>query len=451
MGWTIPRTWISGEVVTKALLDEQVRDNLAFLKINIALETPSGLTINAGEITKTQAHHAIAPEAGIADNLDTINSGLNGDILFLRAVAGNTITLRTGIDNIINPGGSNVAITDSLYAVLIYNGTNWIIIGGSSVADLAAHIIADDHTQYALVDGTRKFTGDVTIEKAATASLIVKATGVGADVWIKADSKDDTAFMLYEDGTFKGYLKWDAGLAKLELYSAGDIVFDIAGDIDANSNKIKNLAVPAANGDAIRATAKITEVLLESATDLKHTQGTDTALGAVGTKNPPIDADKAIYRDSTASDALVTSTWTQVKAFLKTYFDTLYNLYVHPNHSGDVTSVADGATAIASKAVTLAKMDDMATASLIYRKTAGAGAPEVNTVATLKTDLDVLPNALLTERGSIIFRNATVPAELLHGTDGQVLTTKGDGADPIWATASATDPMALIWAIVFGG
>src|SRR3990167_10787964 len=55
-----------------------------------------------------------------------------------------------------------------------------------------------------------------------------------------------------------------------------------------------------------------------------HAAGGDVALGALGTKNPPIDADKAIYRDSTASDGLVTSTWTQVKAFLKTYFDTLY-------------------------------------------------------------------------------------------------------------------------------
>jgi hypothetical protein len=63
------------------------------------------------------------------------------------------------------------------------------------------------------------------------------------------------------------------------------------------------------------------------------------------------------------------------------------NAYVHPNHSGDVTSVADGAQTIATKAVTLAKMADMATASLIYRKTAGDGAPEVNTLATLKTDL----------------------------------------------------------------
>lgn len=55
--------------------------------------------------------------------------------------------------------------------------------------------------------------------------------------------------------------------------------------------------------------------------------------------------------------------------------------------TGDVTFAASGASTIANKAVTLAKMDDMATASLIYRKTAGSGAPEVNTLATLKTDL----------------------------------------------------------------
>jgi hypothetical protein len=64
----------------------------------------------------------------------------------------------------------------------------------------------------------------------------------------------------------------------------------------------------------------------QDAISKKHTQGTDTALGAVGTKNPPIDADKALYRDSAASDALKTSTWTQIKAFLKTYFDTIYRL-----------------------------------------------------------------------------------------------------------------------------
>ena len=66
--------------------------------------------------------------------------------------------------------------------------------------------------------------------------------------------------------------------------------------------------------------------------------------------------------------------------------NSLYSgLVSNATHTGEVT----GATAltITAGAVTLAKMADMATSSLIYRKTAGTGAPEVNTLATLKTDL----------------------------------------------------------------
>jgi len=55
---------------------------------------------------------------------------------------------------------------------------------------------------------------------------------------------------------------------------------------------------------------------------------------------------------------------------------------------GDITVSSSGtAMTIDAGTVTLAKMANMATASLIYRKTAGSGAPEVNTLATLKTDL----------------------------------------------------------------
>ena len=57
--------------------------------------------------------------------------------------------------------------------------------------------------------------------------------------------------------------------------------------------------------------------------------------------------------------------------------------------TGDVTGSGTGsfAATIANAAVTLAKMANMATASVFYRKTAGSGAPEVQTLATLKTDL----------------------------------------------------------------
>jgi hypothetical protein len=57
--------------------------------------------------------------------------------------------------------------------------------------------------------------------------------------------------------------------------------------------------------------------------------------------------------------------------------------------SGDVSGSGTGAitTAIGAGKVTLAMQADMATASVVYRKTAGSGAPEVQTLATLKTDL----------------------------------------------------------------
>lgn len=57
---------------------------------------------------------------------------------------------------------------------------------------------------------------------------------------------------------------------------------------------------------------------------------------------------------------------------------------------GDITVSGSGATwTIDNSTITLAKMADMATASVIYRKTAGTGAPEVNTITTLKTDMSL--------------------------------------------------------------
>ena len=57
------------------------------------------------------------------------------------------------------------------------------------------------------------------------------------------------------------------------------------------------------------------------------------------------------------------------------------NAYVHPNHTGDVTSSGGGATTIANNAVTNAKLADMVTARIKGRVTAGTGDPEDLTYA----------------------------------------------------------------------
>lgn len=107
----------------------------------------------------------------------------------------------------------------------------------------------------------------------------------------------------------------------LRLADTGSLVGDVVGPAGAVDSNIAEF--DGVTGKKIK-DGGLSHANVSDAITKKHTQNTDTGLGAVGTKNPPIDADKALYRDSAAADVLVTSTWAQVKAFLKTYFDTIY-------------------------------------------------------------------------------------------------------------------------------
>lgn len=93
--------------------------------------------------------------------------------------------------------------------------------------------------------------------------------------------------------------------------------------------------------------------------------------------------------------------------------------------TGDVTGSGTGsfAATIAAGAITLAKMANMATASLIYRKTEGSGTPEINTLATLKTDLgltgtnsgDETASGLLTKLLTVDGSGSGLDADFLDG------------------------------------
>ena len=89
-------------------------------KINLS---SSVLTISSGEITITTSYHTVTPESGPNDDLDTINGGVEGDILYLRCAANKEITLKSGtgnlnlIENHLLSGGSS--------SQLFFDGTNW--------------------------------------------------------------------------------------------------------------------------------------------------------------------------------------------------------------------------------------------------------------------------------------------------------------------------------------
>ncbi len=97
-----------------------------------------------------------------------------------------------------------------------------------------------------------------------------------------------------------------------------------------------------------------------------------SADGSITVTNPTTTADLAVVKAPILTTGRTISTTGDV-----TYTSGSFN------GSANVT----GTATIATSAVTLAKMADVATATVFYRKTGGTGAPEVQTLATLKTDL----------------------------------------------------------------
>jgi hypothetical protein len=110
--------------------------------------------------------------------------------------------------------------------------------------------------------------------------------------------------------------------------------------------------ITAGNIKALTAAEVLTLIAVEAGADVTDAENVASTIFGAASKTTPVNADTLGITDSDASNALKKVTWANVKATLKTYFDTLYNLYSHPNHTGDVTSTGDGATVIGAGKVT---------------------------------------------------------------------------------------------------
>tara|TARA_R100000951_G_scaffold8491_1_gene7706 strand:- start:405 stop:800 length:396 start_codon:yes stop_codon:yes gene_type:complete len=93
--------------------------------------TPTELTISAGVVTATQSFHQVDTESDAAtDDLDTINGGSSGRVLYLNAINGSRdVTLKHGTGNIRMGDGADTTLAaypDRAY--LIFQGSNWYLI-----------------------------------------------------------------------------------------------------------------------------------------------------------------------------------------------------------------------------------------------------------------------------------------------------------------------------------
>lgn len=134
MAWTAPRTWADDTFLLHSELNTDVRDNLNFLKTNIALEAAVELTISGDAVAKTKAFHSIDTESDDPeDDLDTITGGAEGEILFLRAEdAARTVILKDGAGaNKLDLRGNDIYLTDiNQFVILMHNGTEWVLVSG---------------------------------------------------------------------------------------------------------------------------------------------------------------------------------------------------------------------------------------------------------------------------------------------------------------------------------
>ena len=169
-------------------------------------------------------------------------------------------------------------------------------------------------------------------------------------------------------------------------------------------------------------------------------------------KTTPVDADETALLDSAVSYGLKKLTWANIKATLKTYFDTLYNLYVHPNHSGDVTSSGDGGTTIANKQtltatapITVSNTPTVISGAapviaISAATTTAHGSVELATVIEVKAGTDT--TRAVTAAGVAGIISLSTPA-----TDGGVIKS-GAGILTIAAASSVTVTVPAAGAVV---
>jgi len=178
-----------------------------------------------------------------------------------------------------------------------------------------------------------------------------------ANTILKADSNDTPAALTVAEQTIVGRITAGVTTALTPAQVRTLINVEDGSTADQTGAEIKTLYEAEANAFTDTKNTKLNGI--EEVADVTDAVNVASSIHGVAGKTTPVDADELGLIDSAATNVLKKLTWSNVKATLKTYFDTQYNNYVHPNHTGEVTSTGDGATVIVDDAVTYAKMQNV--------------------------------------------------------------------------------------------
>lgn len=172
-----------------------------------------------------------------------------------------------------------------------------------------------------------------------------KITGLGSAAALDAGNTAGKVVVVGADGRIDQNLLPD--LAITDVFEAANQAAMLAlnaqrGDICVRTDENKSYILSAAPASALsnwRLLRTPTDTVLSvngktgavtlSAADV----GAEPAVKNAAAKATPADGDGFVLLDSAAANATKKLTFTGLKAALKTYFDTLYNKYMHPAHT----------------------------------------------------------------------------------------------------------------------
>lgn len=200
----------------------------------------------------------------------------------------------------------------------------------------------------------RKTAGGGTVEEVA-------CTSAGRALIDDANSlaqRTTLGLVIGTDVAAEGHTHVEVDITDLDHYDTADFTTDFAAEDLANLST--------------KAHASLTGVT----SDQHHAQTHESSHMPGGADVLQVSAtDRLLGRDTAGAGDVEEITAANARTILNVADGA--NAYVHPSHSGDVTSVADGATTIVSDAVTYDKMQDAsATDKILGRETAGAGTIE---------------------------------------------------------------------------